>query len=113
MLRSIREPLNGKGVSLAESGGYGCEQMTEIVVGIHVSRVFLNRVLESQDCGILTCLGVDDAYAVTILDREIDILKDLLSLATGAEYTDGHCHSDKYRSKCYDYIPDHILLSSI
>lgn len=94
-------------VSLSESGRDGGEQVAELIIRVNVGGVFLHRVLECEDGGILAGLGVDNADAVAVLHGEIYVLEHFFPLTPCAEYSYRDRHPDKYRCERYDDMPDH------
>ena len=62
--------------------------MREIVIAVNVCRILLYWIFDFQDGGILTRLGVQHTHTICIFHREIDILKDVLALATRTERID-------------------------
>ena len=90
------------GIALAERLDDGCQQCGELIVGIGVGRVFLHRVLHTDDRRVFAGLGVEHSHAVHVLCREVDVLKNPLALAACAESQHGDAHAGENRHEYED-----------
>ena len=91
-------------VTFTESLGKRCQQMGKLIVAVDIGRIFLHRILYLQYSGILTCLGVEYAYTIYILNREIDVLEYLLALTACTKGIYRDCHACEYSHKCQYYV---------
>ena len=99
------------GIAFAKCLGKGCQQIGKLIVVINVGRILLDGVLYLQDGRVFACLGIENANAIHILDREVDVLKYLLALTSSTESLDRGEHTQEDSRKCYKYIPYHFSSS--
>ena len=77
-----------QGIALTKRLYHSRHQVREVIVTIHISRIFLHGILHPQNGRILTGLGIENPYPIRILDAEIDILEGIGSLTARAKGPD-------------------------
>src|SRR5574344_33155 len=89
-------------ITFAQSLDNRAHQVGVVVVTVNVSRIFLHGIGYFQDGRVFTCLGVNNADTIVILDGEVDVLKNFLTLTACSKDGYGDCHSYK-DCKEYEY----------
>ena len=92
------------GISFSESLGKGSHQMIELVIAVYVCRILLYRVLHLQNGRVLPGLRVKHTDTVNILYRKIDVLENLLALASCSKSGNRYCHANEDSHECYDNV---------
>ena len=83
-----------QGISFSQGLHKRGEQLREPVVTVDIRAVFLYGILHLQNRRVFAGLGVQYTYTVRILHRKIDVLEDMLALASGTECVNRHGHAD-------------------
>ena len=96
----ILELLSGKdvllvqGITFTQSLCDGCKQVGELIIAVYIGRIFLHRILHSQNGRIFSSLGIEHTDTIRVFHGEVDVLKDFLPLATSAKGIDRYGHAD-------------------